>query len=142
MLPEDFEKQAIERVKKHEGYRETLYHDPINPNIITGGYGHNFSEPISPSLAEKILLHDWEVAKVELSKAIDTAALNRLPYHRQYVLVELMFQVGLIEFKGFKCMIAAVNKGNVRDAAKELRDSLYYRQVTARAEELAKIFEV
>ncbi len=38
-------------------------------------------------------------------------------------------------------MIAAINKGNIKIAAMELRDSLYYRQVTARAEELAGILE-
>lgn len=147
MLPDEFEKQAIERVKLHEGYRAELYRDPLYPEIITGGYGHNFSEPTSPALAEKILLHDWEVAKVELGKAVDTAALNRLPYHKQFVLVELMFQLGLPKFKGiaphkgFKRMIAAINKGNMREAAKELRDSLYYHQVPGRAEELAKILE-
>ena len=76
MLSDGFENQAIERVKLHEGYRAKLYRDPLHPEIITGGYGHNFNEPISPALAELIFRHDWEVAKIELGKAIDTAAVS------------------------------------------------------------------
>ena len=141
MTPEDFESEALLRVKNHEGYRANLYRDPLDPTILTGGYGHNFNEPISPILADKILMHDWEVAKNELGKAVNLDALNRLPYHKYYVLVELMFQLGFAKFKGFKKMIAAIHKGNMKEAARELRDSRYYGQVTARAEELAKILE-
>ncbi len=102
MTPEKFESEALLRVKLHEGYRVKLYRDPLDPDILTGGYGHNFNEPISPSLAEKIFRHDWEVAKNELGKAVNLDALNRLPYHKYYLLVELMFQLGLQKFKGFK----------------------------------------
>lgn len=141
MKPEQFESIALERVKQHEGFSATLYQDPLNPSIKTGGYGHNFNEPISPALAEKILQHDWEVAKIELSKAIPFNALNRLPYQKYYALVEMMFQLGLAKFKGFKKMIAAVEKGDMKEAAKELRDSLYYKQVTSRVEMLVGILE-
>jgi GH24 family phage-related lysozyme (muramidase) len=141
MTPENFESEALVRVKLHEGYRANLYRDPLDPDILTGGYGHNFNEPISPSLADKILSHDWEVAKNELGKAVNPEALNRLPYHKYFVLAELMFQLGFAKFKGFKKMIAAIHKGNIKEAARELRDSLYYKQVTNRVEELAKILE-
>ena len=141
MLPDQFESEALTRVKLHEGFNATLYPDPLNPGILTGGYGHNFHEPISPALAEKILLHDWDVAKTELGKAVNWEALNRLPYHKYFVLVEIMFQLGLTKFKSFKKMIAAIERGDMKEAAKELRDSKYYRQVPDRAEKLAKILE-
>lgn len=141
MMLEQFEIEALERLKQHEGFRAMLYKDPLKPEIITGGYGHNFSEPISPALAEKILKHDWELAKVELNKVFTMNSLNRLPYRKHFVLAELMFQLGLPKFKEFKDMIAAIQKGDTKEAAKELRDSEYYRQVTGRAEVLAKILE-
>ncbi len=141
MKPDQFEQQALERVKQHEGYRANLYRDPIKPDIITGGYGHNFNEPISPALAEKILSYDWDIAKNELAKVFEFESINRLPYHKYFVLVELMFQLGLSRFKGFAKMVEAIKRGDVKAAAKELRDSEYYRQVKGRAETLAGILE-
>src|SRR4030042_2204367 len=100
MTPEQFEQEAIERTKQHEKYMPKLYRDPLNPNILTAGYGHNFNEPISPKLAEIILQYDWSVAKNELQKVFSIEAITRLPHKKHYALVELIFQLGYNRFKG------------------------------------------
>lgn len=141
MTEQQYEQEAIERIKRHEGYKAQLYRDPLNYNIITGGYGHNFQELMTPKLAELILQYDIEIAKESLKQIFKYEALNRLPYHKYYVLVELAFQLGSTKLSKFKNMIAAINKGFCREAAEHLRDSNYYKQVPARAEELAKILE-
>lgn len=142
MTPEQFEQEALERVRQHEGYSAKLYPDPLDPTIITGGYGHNFNEPISPKLADLILTkHDWPIAKNELQKILTMEALNRIPHKKHFALVELMFQLGYARFKGFIKMIQAIEKGDCKEAARELRDSDYYKQVKNRAETLARILE-
>lgn len=138
---EDFENEAIVRVKQHEGYRPELYRDPLNHTILTSGYGHNFNEPISLKLAGVILEYDWDIAKNEVKKIFTYEAINRLSYKKYFVLVELMFQLGFKRFSGFTNMIVAIEKGNTKLAAQEIRDSEYYKQVTSRAETLAKILE-
>lgn len=141
MTSQQFEQEAIKRVKKHEGFRDYLYPDPRNPDIVTGGYGHNFSEPISQVLADKIFEYDWNVAKDELKKVFTWDALNRLPDYKYFVLVEMMFQLGSSTFKEFKKMIEAIQKGDCKEAARQMRDSLWYQQCQQRVDTLAQILE-
>lgn len=135
------ELKALKRIKSHEGYRNHLYRDPLFPEIITGGYGHNFSEEMDYKLANLILIFDFRRAEENIEKIFDKELLNKISCEHYYVLVELMFQLGLPRFKQFKKMITAINKEDFKEAANELRDSLYYRQVKNRAEELAHILE-
>lgn len=141
MTEQQYDQEAIERIKRHEGYKAQLYRDPLNYNIITGGYGHNFQELMSPKLAELILQYDVEIAKDSLKQIFKYEALNRLSYRKYWVLVELAFQLGITKFSKFVNFIAAINKGFCREAAEHLRDSKYYKQVPTRVEELAEILE-
>ncbi len=140
MTKQDFENQAIERIKQHEGFRGELYLDQNNQ--ITGGYGHNFSCIMPRKLAELILQYDFEIARHELDQCISLPALTRLPYAKYYVLVEMMFQLGAPRFQTFVKMIDAIEKGDCKEAAKEMRDSVWWREQTQnRAEALARIME-
>lgn len=58
------------------------------------------------------------------------------PGEVQEVLVNMMFNLGRSRLAGFKRMHAALNRRDWREAAKEGRDSKWYRQVTNRAERL------
>ena len=53
----------------------------------------------------------------------------------------MMFNMGRTRLSKFKKMHAAILEGNWTEAAKEGRDSLWYRQVTNRAERLMERLE-
>ena len=57
------------------------------------------------------------------------------------VMANMMFNLGLPRFSKFRKMINNIVNKNFAKAAEELRDSRYYRQVTNRAERLAKRLE-
>ena len=58
------------------------------------------------------------------------------PSEVQEILVNMMFNMGRTRLSKFKKMNAALIDGDWKEAAKEGRDSRWYRQVTNRAERL------
>jgi GH24 family phage-related lysozyme (muramidase) len=58
------------------------------------------------------------------------------PGEVQEIMVNMMFNMGRSRLSGFKRMHAALEKNDWREAAREGRDSRWYRQVTNRAERL------
>ena len=58
------------------------------------------------------------------------------PGEVQEILVNMMFNLGRPRLSKFKKMKAALEKGDWKEAAKEGRDSKWYKQVTKRAERL------
>ncbi len=57
---------------------------------------------------------------------------------RTAVLVEATFQMGLTTLRKFKLMLAALERGDNAEAAKQLLSSKYARQVPARAQRYAE----
>ena len=60
---------------------------------------------------------------------------------RQFVLVDMAFNMGLAGLKGFKKMLTAVEQGDYQTAAKEMLASKWAAQVGRRAAELSKIMK-
>jgi lysozyme len=58
------------------------------------------------------------------------------------ILINMMFNLGRTRLGKFKKMNAAIKAGDWEEAAKEGRDSLWYRQVTNRAERLMRRMEL
>lgn len=59
----------------------------------------------------------------------------------QNVLIEMCFQLGIDGLLAFNKMFAALRIGDKAEAARQGRDSLWYRQTTARAEKLMHAIE-
>lgn len=55
---------------------------------------------------------------------------------RQHALVNMAFNLGEWKLRGFKLMKAAIDSRDWEQAAKEAKDSLWYRQVGPRAERI------
>lgn len=66
---------------------------------------------------------------------------DKWPGEVQEILVNMMFNLGRTRLASFKRMHAALNRRDWREAAKEGRDSKWYRQVTNRAERLMSRLE-
>jgi len=119
---------------KHEGVRHTLYKDSLG--IPTIGVGHNLNKPLSNEAVEQILKDDIADAKRD---AESFPWFNRLDDVRQAVVIDMLFNMGLSRFKGFKRMIGHIAAGTYSAAALEMLDSLWAKQVGKRAEELAEM---
>lgn len=129
----------IGQLKRHEGYAGRIYVDSVG--VLTGGWGHAFIEgsKISVDVASKLLYHDimqvtkyYETLKLPIERGDDV---------REFVIKNMLFNLGLTKLLGFKRMLAAVRAGNYNTAAIEMLDSRWARQVKGRAMELAEMMK-
>lgn len=125
----------INRIKKHEGFRVKPYR--CSAGKLTVGYGRNLDDKgISAEEAELMLLHD-------VNESSDAASqftwFRRLDNVRQGVIIEMIFNLGLPRFLGFKKMIQALRDEDYQEASIQMMDSKWARQVKGRAIMLANI---
>ena len=130
--------EMVDRVKYHEGLRLKPYKCPSGKLSI--GYGRNLEDcGITEEEAEELLLNDLEKAEEDLKR--NFAWVENIDRRKFYALVELVFNMGITRFKGFKKMLGACEKGEWSKASDELLDSLYAKQVGKRAKTLANILK-
>eukprot|EP00092_Neocalanus_flemingeri_P010713 GFUD01011539.1.p1 GENE.GFUD01011539.1~~GFUD01011539.1.p1 ORF type:complete len:181 (+),score=51.26 GFUD01011539.1:81-545(+) len=136
----------IQDLKKHEGVVLKIYPDPIHgASAPTCGVGHllkpgdpHYGKPIGTVITEQEML-------TYLENDADTAVANAvrlypdfssLPSEAQQVIANMVFNLGYSGLSKFKKMKAAVDRKDWPGAAAEMKNSLWYRQVKARGEEL------
>lgn len=95
---------------------------------LTVGYGRNLdSNGISKLEAEVLLDHDLASAEMDAKRAFGwMASLSEL---RQRAVVELIFNMGLPTFRGFRQTILAIKARQFVAAAAHLLDSRWAKQV-------------
>ncbi len=126
---------VVESIKKHEGFRKRMYEDSVGVKTI--GYGFNLEQIELPKpVAELWLAFEIEKHQKELEQF---HWYNTLDPIRQDVLLDMHYNLGHSRFKQFKKMIAALENKKYDDAAKEMLDSKWAKQVGNRATELASI---
>lgn len=125
-------------VMQAEGFRQFPYMDCCgkpwrscgcaHKGKLTIGYGRNLDDVgISKLEAEVLLDHDLHTAEMSAGRAFDWfQTLNEL---RQRAIVELVFNLGVAGFRGFRQTILAIRVGQFRAAAANLLDSLWAKQV-------------
>lgn len=123
------------RTRIYEGFSVMPYTCPTGH--LTIGYGHNLENGISQEAAEFILREDLQAAKNAVQKKY--AWWRTLDEARQFVLVDMAFNMGINKLATFKKTLAAVEKGNYTTAAREMLNSRWATQVGRRARELAEI---
>lgn len=125
-----------EMLLRHEGLRLKPYRDTVGK--LTIGCGRNLDDVgITKEEALALLAHDLDRA---IREAIDNFSwFKSLNKPRQDVVLNMLFNLGLHRFCGFKRMIAALSAQNYEVAAIEMLDSLWAKQVGLRAIELAQI---
>ena len=129
----------IEQLRKmlirHEDLRLKPYKDSVGK--LTIGVGRNLDDK-GITEAEAMLLLSNDIGDA-LSDAKKFAWFSDLNSPRQDVVVDMMFNLGLTRFSGFKKMIAAIEHGNFPEAADQMLDSKWARQVGLRASELSQM---
>ena len=124
-----------EMLQRHEGYRSTIYIDSVGVETI--GYGHNLHKPLTRAAIEHIFNDDVRDASNDCLHAFPW--LLELNEARQWVLINMCFNMGINRLQGFKKFLQAVALGDYETAANEMLDSLWAKQVKGRALELANM---
>lgn len=118
---------------KHEGYEKHLYTDSLGNTTI--GIGFNIGERgLSDAQIDTQYLSDVVYFYTQLS-TFDW--FQQLTPDRQIVLIDMAF-MGWKKFLTFDKMISAIEQANYEDAAEEMLNSEWAKQVGNRAEELAR----
>lgn len=128
------------QLKDHEGEvtdergAHICYQDSLGINTI--GYGRNIDEKgLSEEEAEYLLKNDIAESIYQTSELL-SSTWDLLSQNRKAVVVDMVFNMGLTRFMGFKKMIAALHAGDYYEAAEQMIDSKWYGQVGRRGENL------
>lgn len=126
------EQEFIDQLKRHEGYRGEVYED--TEGVLTCGWGHAlYKGSHMPHFINELFL-DSDLFRVKL----DYASLGyQLDSVREYVIKNMLFNLGLRRFLTFSKMISALWNKDWNRAANEMMDSKWAGQVKGRAAELA-----
>jgi len=134
-------KELIEMVKRDEGTgpmtngRHRVYKD--SEGIDTVGYGRNIEERgLSPDEADYLLENDISEVLKECYLFDWFAGLGEV---RQVVVCNMVFNMGLYRFSGFKKTIAYIADKQYVEASVEMLDSKWAKQVGPRATRLSKM---
>jgi len=127
---------ALKLLKLHEGYRQYPYKDSLG--IVTIGYGRNLeSRGLSEPEASLILEMDIKEAEEYLHNEYDY--YWTLSGERKAVLLDMMVNMGPTRLRGFKRMHKALEVRLYDEAAAEMLDSKWSKQVGVRSHTLSEI---
>lgn len=124
--------EVAEFIKSHEGISLKPYLDTVGKWSI--GIGRNLDDcGIRMDEALHMLDNDINQATSDLTRILPEWL--QCPPEVQLVLIDMMFQLGLTRFCGFKKMIEAVKCHDYSKMIEEIKDSKYAKQVPSRAED-------
>ena len=131
-----------------EGVKYEVYLDHLD--LKTVGIGHlcredepEFDEPVGTQVDEdrctELFEEDIKSVIKDCKKVFED--WDDMDDELKQICCNMMFNLGLPRFSKFRKMINNIINKNYLKAAEEMRDSRWYRQVTNRAERLAKRME-
>jgi lysozyme len=142
------EKDIVTWLKEQGAKMKTYIRENEGSNIVDGrhmpykctagkltcGYGRNIEDKgISEYEATIMLDSDIADSLTDLRKIFTYDEFDTLSFNRKMALTDMVFNLGMTKFLGFKKMIQAIKDKDFDEAAIELMDSSYARQVKIRA---------
>jgi lysozyme len=128
--------RLIDQLRIHEGVEKTVYND--SEGIPTIGVGRNLRDRgLSDDEIDYLLSNDIDIVVDELDKVMPW--WKDLDEVQQRVLCDLVFNLGMPRFSGFKKSISYMKQQMWDQAANELLDSKWARQVGRRAHTLSEM---
>lgn len=132
----------LDDLRRHEDFRAEPYPDPEAEGVWLVGYGYNLTEHGIPKYIAELLLEYWArdayESVIRLFPPEDYRWLNAEHYR---IMANMVYQMGLTRFQGFRKFIHAVKTGNLITAEAELIDSKWFRQSGRRSKELVERWE-
>ncbi len=126
---------AVGLSKVHEGFSDIPYLDTLGNWTVAYGRAL-YLNPITEEEGEYLLRSDMTRCVIDLSTFPWFQGLNDA---RKAALLDMRFNLGPTGFRRFKKMIAALKAEDYGDAAAEMLDSRWAKQVKGRALTLAEI---
>ena len=149
--------KIMDYIKHFEGVKNKAYTDTKGKRTIGAGFnldrkdaekiikslGYNFNDIYNG----KVAIKEEDVNKLlkdETEKAIENAKLavknfDNLPIDIKYVVVDMAYNMGLNKLSAFEDTIAALNRNDFAEAAKEMVDSPWFNQVKRRSKHHVKV---
>ena len=125
---------GIVQLIRHEGKKLKMYKCTAGANSI--GIGHNLDiNPISNAAADLIFQDDLNIFIPEVKK--NFPFYNKLNSARQWVIINMAFNLGIRGLKKFKNTLKYIEDGNYKQASKNMLASKWAIQVGNRATELS-----
>jgi len=135
--------QLREELKVDEGVKYEIYLDHLG--LPTFGIGHlvlesdeEYGKPVGTPITEdrvnECFARDVDVVLIECKTLFPSFEV--LPEEVQLIIANMMFNMGRPRLSKFKKFIAAVAISNWQEAANQMVDSRWYKQVTNRADRL------
>ena len=134
--------RLIESVKKHEGYRDTVYRDTLNKRTI--GFGHLCVEDhwedgkkYDKEYLEKILKEDLRYA---INQGEGMCKDLKISDDAKFLIIEMIFQLGSAGVQKFRRMWSALAEDppNYFEAHVQMLDSKWAKQTPERATEMSE----
>jgi lysozyme len=130
--------RLFKQLRLHEGVEKFPYR--CTSGKLTIGVGRNIEDRgLLDDEIDFLLDNDIEVVMNEVAVTFDW--FFDLSEVRQRVVADMIFNLGLPTFKKFEQMIAALEAGDWSEAANQMMDSRWAKQVGARAERLREMME-
>ena len=140
---ETFTDRLREELKIDEGCKYEVYLDHLG--LPTFGIGHLITEkdpehqmgigtPVDEIRVNEAFEQDVHVTIGECQKLFDD--WDELPETARLITANMMFNMGRHRLSKFKKMIQAIKDGDWLEAAEQMQDSRWYKQVTNRADRL------
>ena len=124
--------KLMDELIRDEGLRLKVYLD--SEGIETIGVGRNLQRGITRDEAMFLLNNDIRYA---IQEAMTFPWYEKLTEQRKRVIVNMIFNLGLTRFSGFKNTIRYLEMGDYEAASEEMLDSKWARQVGVRAARLS-----
>jgi GH24 family phage-related lysozyme (muramidase) len=149
-MNEQTRKNIYEQLKLDEGVVHEIYLDHLGyktcgvGHLIVEGddeYGLPVGTPITEERTFELFNKDLDLYISECNILYGTFFFDTLPEEVKEILVNMIFNLGRTRLSKFKKMNKAIFSLDWKNAAKEGRDSLWYNQVTNRAERLMSRLE-
>ena len=137
--------QFREQLEIDEGVKYEVYNDHLG--YATFGVGHlvlesdpEYGDPIGAPVSESRVIEAFEQDCENVLRDCDILYedFDDLPEEAQQVIANMMFNMGRPRLSKFKGMKRGVDSRNWNEAADEMVDSAWYRQVTNRADRLVE----
>ena len=125
----------IAQIKQDEGLRLTAYRDTLGNLSI--GYGHTPAfegQAITEDEANALLMQDLNEAQTQMIAAL--MWVSSLDIVRYCTLWNMCFNLGIGHLLEFEHMLKACRDGNYAEAADQMANSLWAKQVKTRAIQL------
>lgn len=123
--------------KDHLGYKTFGIGHLIRPSDPE--HGKPIGTPVSKERVKEVFEKDIATVIKDCEKLYPD--FYDKPEEVQQIIANMMFNLGLTKLSKFKATKRAIDNKDWKQAAKQMRNSLWYRQVTNRAERLAKRME-